>query len=63
MLEKEAICLQIVHNSFEEFRSQVIRCFDCIDSKIIDSTIRSMSTRIEQIIESKGARIKYYIVK
>ena len=51
--------LQIVRESFEEFKSLVIRCFDCIDSEVIDCTIRSMPKRIKQIIALKDATIKY----
>ena len=59
MLEDEAIRLQIIRESFEEFKSRVMRCFDSVATELIDRTIRSMPKRIDQITASKGARIKY----
>lgn len=59
MLEDEAIRLQIVRESFNDFKSRVIRCFDSVDPELIDRTIKSMPKRIEQIIAAKGGRIKF----
>ena len=59
MLEQEAIRLQIEHKTFNDFKPRVMHCFDSIPTDLIDRMIRSMPTRIKQIIASKGARIKY----
>ena len=58
-LEEEAIRLQIERESFEDFTHRVMRCLDSIDPEVINRTISSMPKRMEQIIASKGARIKY----
>ena len=58
-LEEEAIRLQIERESFEDFTRRVMRCLDSIDPEVINRTISSMPKRMEQIIASKGARIKY----
>ena len=59
MLEQEAIRLQIEHETFNDFKTRVMRCFDSIPTDLVDRTIRSMPMPIEQIIASKGARIEY----
>ena len=58
MLEQEAIRLQIEHETFNDFKTRVMRCFDSIPTDLI-YRMRSMPTPIKQIIASKGARIEY----
>ena len=58
MLEQEAIRLQIEHETFNDFKTRVMRCFDSIPTDLIHR-MRSMPTPIKQIIASKGARIEY----
>ena len=58
-LKKEAISLNIAHETFDNFKERVLRCFDNFDCNIIDRTISSMPKRIENVITSKGKRINY----
>ena len=58
MLEQEAIRLQIEHETFNNFKTRVMRCFDSIPTDLIHR-MRSMPTPIKQNIASKGARIEY----
>ena len=54
MLEQETIRLQIEHETFNDFKTRVMRCFDSIPTDLIHR-MRSMPTPIKQIIASKGA--------
>ena len=56
MLADEAIRQQIVLECFNDFKNRVLRCFDSLDPELIDHI---MPKQINQIIASKGARIKY----
>lgn len=58
-LEKEAIDCNITKESYDRFKERVLRCFDTLDVRTIDRTIESMPKRIEDILSSKGKRIKY----
>lgn len=58
-LEKEAISLNIEHETFEQFKERVLRCFQSIDPLFIDKTIASLPNRIDSIIQLKGGRTKY----
>ena len=58
-LKEEAIALNIMRESFVEFKQRVLRAFDNIAVEVIDNIISSMKNRIEAILASKGHRTKY----
>ena len=58
-LAKQALNLQIEKESFEEFKTRVLRCCNDIDPLIIDRTIESLPKRIDAILKRMGCRTKY----
>ena len=58
-LAKQALNLQIEKESFEEFKTRVLRCCNDIDPLIIDRTIESLPKRIDAILKGRGCRTKY----
>ena len=57
--EKEAIERNITKETFEEFKTKVLRTLGDVDPAIIDRAIDSMPTRIKLIIQGNGYRTKY----
>ena len=58
-LDNEAIELKIDHETFDQFKERVLRCFQSIDRSYIDKTIESLPNRIKSIIKLKGGHTKY----
>ena len=58
-LDQEAICRNIIRESFDEFNVRVLKAFGNIPLETIDKTISSMNRRITAIVASKGERTKY----
>ena len=58
-LAKQALNLQIEKESFEEFKTCVLCCWNDIDPLIIDRTIESLPKRIDAILKGRGCRTKY----
>ena len=58
-LDCEAICRNIVRESFDEFNVRVLEAFGNILIETTDKTISSMNRRIMAVLASKGERIKY----
>ena len=58
-LEKEAIERNITKETFEEFKTRVLRTLGDVDPGIIDRAIDSMPTRIKLIIQGNGYQTKY----
>ena len=57
MLEQETIRLQIEHETFNDFKPRVMRCFDLIPTDLIDRTIRSMPKRYtNQVLNVNSTR-------
>ena len=59
LLDDEAESCNITHETFDQFKGRVLRTLECIDTKLIDKTIESMSKRIDAVFASKGGRSKY----
>lgn len=59
LLESEAIQENITCETFEQFKTRVLRTIKNVDPTIIDKTIESMPQRIRLIIKGKGYRTKY----
>ncbi len=58
-MRKEAMEKEIIYESYSDFIKRIKRTFSGIGQGIIDRTIDSMNKRIDLVIKSKGARIKY----
>ena len=58
-LEDEAICENIIFETFEQFHDRVFRSLERLPVELVDCTIESMNNRIDAIIYSKGYRTKY----
>lgn len=58
-LKKDAIQLNIEHESFRAFKRRVLRTLRNLSPTTIDRTIASMGRRITDIIRRKGQRLKY----
>ena len=58
-LEHEAIAKSITSETFKQFSERVLRSFDSLSIDVVDSTIASLSKRVEAVLKSKGNRIKY----
>ena len=58
-LAKRALNFQIEKESFDEFKTRVLRCCNDIDPLIIDSMIESLLKRIDAILKGRGCRTKY----
>lgn len=58
-LEQEAITLNLTMETFDNFKERVLKCFQSIDSDLIDKTIASLPKRVENIISLCGGRTKY----
>ena len=58
-LKRDALSLNITKETLEEFKARIIRTIYSIPVDIINKTIASMPARLQQIIDSKGCRIKY----
>ena len=59
LLESEAIQENITCETFEQFKTRVLRTIENVDPTIIDKAIESMPQRIRLIIKGKGYRTKY----
>lgn len=58
-LAKDAIALNIIKETWEEFCARVESTLKNFDKKVIDDTILSMNKRMDLIIKGKGKRLKY----
>ena len=58
-LEKDAIDQRITRESYQEFCGGVRRTIYSISHQLINKTIESMNTRIADIIQNNGERLKY----
>lgn len=58
-LRKQALKLNITHETFEQFATRVIRTMYNFPVHVIDKIIDTMSGRIQAIINGKGERTKY----
>ena len=58
-LAKHALNLQIEKESFDEFKTRVLRCYNDIDPLIIDRTIESLPKRIDTILKGRSCPTKY----
>ena len=57
-LKRDALALNITKETLEEFRARIIRTIYSIPVDLINRTIASMPARLQQVIDSKGYRIK-----
>ena len=58
-LSRQAVKLNIIRESFESFSFRVKKTLMDFPIKIIDNTIASMHSRMEEIVKNKGERLKY----
>jgi len=58
-LTQEALHKVITRETFQEFSDRVKRTMKRIPVEYINNTIKSMNKRLEDIVKSKGLRIKY----
>ena len=58
-LKSDALALNITKETLQEFKARIIRTIYSIPVNIINRTIASMPARLQQVIDSKGSRIKY----
>ena len=58
-LRKDALERAITRESYEQFRDRVRETIEAIPTETIDRIIESMNSRLRQIIDNKGERLKY----
>ena len=58
-LRKDALERAIARESYEQFRNRVRETIEAIPTETIDRIIESMNSRLRQIIDNKGERLKY----
>lgn len=58
-LKRQAICLNITSESYQQFAQRVETTLYSLRREIIDNTIASMYNRLDLIIRNRGRRTKY----
>ena len=58
-LKSDALVRNITKETLQEFKARIIRTFCSIPVSIINRTITLMPVCLQQVIDSKGSRIKY----
>ena len=58
-LDKQALELNITHETYEEFSERVTRTIKNMPVDVVDKIIESMDNRISLVLFSKGQRTKY----
>ena len=58
-LTKDALDMQITHETFDQFSDRVRRTILSFPNEIIDNLIKSMGNRIAMIVKRRGERLKY----
>ena len=58
-LEKDALELEISHESFQEFSDRVKKTMLNFPKHKIDNIIKSMGKRVGMIVKRRGERLKY----
>ena len=58
-LKSDALALNITKETLQEFKASIIRTIYSIPVNIINRTIASMPACLQQVIDSKGSRVKY----
>ena len=58
-LKEDALELEIMKETYEEFCERVKKTIEAVSPDLIDKTIESMKDRITAVIRCKGGRTKY----